>query len=92
MTWGSHCPECGRESCRWTTGYICEGRAPRPPKGMRLSVIQNEYTNEPVFYVEEQWPHFWFWTTWIECPNTRRSDPRAAIDAAEAWTKVRYYS
>lgn len=25
MTWGSHCPQCGREDCGWVVGEICEG-------------------------------------------------------------------
>ena len=25
MTWGSHCPVCGGEDCRWSVGTDCDG-------------------------------------------------------------------
>ena len=25
MTWGTHCPQCGREDCDWTDGHTCQG-------------------------------------------------------------------
>ena len=31
MTWGSHCPMCGREDCSWTDGTTCEGRSGQSP-------------------------------------------------------------
>lgn len=27
MGWGTHCHQCGFESCAWTHGIECEGRA-----------------------------------------------------------------
>ncbi len=25
MTWGSGCPQCGKDKCGWTRGQFCEG-------------------------------------------------------------------
>lgn len=25
MTWGSHCPNCGKDDCGWADGPMCEG-------------------------------------------------------------------
>ncbi len=25
MTWGIHCPQCGREDCKWVEGELCDG-------------------------------------------------------------------
>ncbi len=25
MTWGTHCPQCGREDCQWVAGTLCDG-------------------------------------------------------------------
>lgn len=29
MTWGSHCPRCGLESCGWIANGTCEGLSSR---------------------------------------------------------------
>lgn len=32
MTWGSGCPQCGRDDCTWTLGKDCEGQHRRREK------------------------------------------------------------
>lgn len=35
MTWGSSCPQCGRDKCGWAYGVVCEGSLERADACMR---------------------------------------------------------
>lgn len=84
MTWGSHCPICGKDECRWNVGRICEGRL-KVPAGFRVSVGEPDFGLHGVYYYLERHIKGWFRWRWMEVSGSRSRTPKEAI----AWATPR---
>lgn len=73
MTWGTHCPQCGRVECRWIAGKVCEGNLGiAMPDGFRVSVALSDNMAYGHYYYIEERKKGWFGSTyWSELEYTR---------------------
>lgn len=80
MTWGSHCPQCGREDCGWSAGDYCEGNTIRPPSGYRLRPAMRDFGYPGFFFYVEKQTRGWFRNRWREVEGCRSDTPTKAME------------
>ncbi len=93
MAWGTHCPSCGEEECRWVAGKLCEGKvASLVPPGYRIDVFLADFGSlDHVFSVSERVPRmFGLWHAWQEIDACRANTPRAAAARLKKYQSVSY--
>ena len=79
MTWGTHCPQCGREDCGWAAGNYCEGNTRRPPEGYRLRPGLPDFGIPGFFFYVEKRKRGWFREQWHEIEGCRANTPDKAM-------------
>lgn len=79
MTWGTHCPQCGREDCGWIAGDYCEGNTPRPPDGYRIRPAELDFVYGDFFFYIERLKRGWFFKRWVEVEGCRADNPDTAL-------------